>query len=270
MYLAVDIGGTKTLVGVLDTKGKVVDTVKFPTPKTYETFLSVFRSTYGALSSHDITKVAVAAPGFVDRDNGIVTAYGNLNWKNTPLRKDIEHIVGAPTLLDNDANLAGLSEAVLIKKDFKRVLYVTISTGIGTGIITNGIIDPHFSNSEGGHMMLEHNGKLIEWEEFASGRAIKNRFGKQASEIKDEKTWKTITHDLAKGFLNLIAVTQPDAIVIGGGVGTHFDKFDDLLQAALKKYETPLTPTPPILRAQRPEEAVLHGCFELIKLSEKR
>jgi glucokinase len=265
MYLGVDIGGTKTLLGVFTEKGKLVETMRFKTPKAYHTFLSVFRATFEALGTHDITYAAVAAPGKIDRSAGVVDAYGNLAWKETPLRKDIEHIINAPVLIENDANLAGLSEANLIKKDFKRVLYVTISTGIGTGIITSGIIDAEFADSEGGHMMLEHNDKLIAWEDFASGRAIKKRFGKQASDINDKKTWTTVTRDIARGILNLVAITQPDVIVIGGGVGTHFDKFDDLLKEQLKKYETPLTPTPPLRRAKMPEEAVLYGCYELIR-----
>lgn len=265
MYLAVDIGGTKTLLGLFTNKGKLVETIRFATPKKYETFLSVFRNTFDSLSTDDITACAVAAPGKIDRRRGIVTAYGNLSWKNTPLEKDLRHIMHTPVVVENDANLAGLSEAKSIKKEFKRVLYVTISTGIGTGLIVDGVIDPEFADSEGGHMMLEHNNKLVQWEDFAAGKAIKQRFGKEARQIKDKATWNIITHDLARGLLNLIAITQPEVIIIGGGVGTHFNKFDDLLRDQLKKYETPLTPTPPIKRAKKPEEAVLYGGYELIK-----
>lgn len=267
MYLGVDIGGTKTLLGLFQKDGTLVEKIRFETPKTYHTFLSVFRSTYEALKHHNIDMVAVAAPGMIDRKTGTVEAFGNLPWKNVPLQKDIEHITTAPALIENDANLAGLSEANNIKKDFKRTLYITISTGIGTGIITSGIIDPEFADSEGGHMMLEHNGKLVAWEDFASGRAISQRFKKQASEITDQKTWTIIARDIARGILNLIAVTQPDVIIIGGGVGTHFAKFDELLKKQLEKYETPLTPIPPISRAKMPEDAVLYGCYQLIKQS---
>jgi predicted NBD/HSP70 family sugar kinase len=145
------------------------------------------------------------------------------------------------------------------------VLYVTVSTGIGTGIITNRTIDPEFADSEGGHIMLEHKGKLQMWEHFASGKAIVRRFGKRASEIKDDKTWKLIAHDIALGLYDLTAFIQPDAVVLGGGVMAHLGKFDDLLLQELHKYTTPLTPIPPILQAQRPDEAVVYGCYDLAK-----
>lgn len=264
MYLAVDVGGTKTLLGLFSENGKLKETVRFETPKQYETFLSVFRQNVERFRA-DIGMACVAVPGKIDRKSHKVSAFGNLPWKNVSIEKDSEHILGVPVLVENDANLAGLSEAQLIKKDFKRILYVTISTGIGTGFITNGIIDPEFADSEGGHIMLQHGNKLMIWEDFASGRAIQERYGKQAREISDKQTWSTITFDIARGILSLIAMVQPEVIVIGGGVGTHFDKFDDLLLQQLKKYETPLTPTPPLKRAKRPEQAVLYGCYELIK-----
>ena len=114
-------------------------------------------------------------------------------------------------------------------------------------------------------MLFEHKNKLMQWEDFASGRAIYERFGKKASEINDAKTWKIISRDMAIGFLDLIAVVQPDVIVIGGGIGTHLPKYKKHLLAELEKYETPLTKTPPILQAQRPEEAVVYGCYDLAK-----
>jgi predicted NBD/HSP70 family sugar kinase len=113
--------------------------------------------------------------------------------------------------------------------------------------------------------MLEHQGVVRSWESFASGQAIVKRFGKRADEITDQKTWKIITHDIALGLYDLIAFIQPDVVVLGGGVLTNFDKFDDLLQKELQAYQTPLTPIPPIRKAQRPEEAVVYGCYELAK-----
>lgn len=268
MYLGVDIGGTKTLLGVFSKQGKLLDTARFETPKTYETFLNVLRRNIERFGD-DIQMTCVAAPGKVDREHGKVTAYGNLPWKNTPLAKDVEHITKSPVLIDNDGNLAGLSEANNLKGDFKKVLYLTISTGIGSGIITSGMIDPDFADSEAGHMMLQHNDKLMAWEDFASGRAITERYNKRASDINDKATWRKITHDIARGILNIVAIAEPDVIIIGGGVGYHFDKFDGLLREQLKKYETPLTPIPPIKKAKKPEEAVLYGCLELIKQHQK-
>ena len=166
-------------------------------------------------------------------------------------------------MLENDAKMAALSEAMLVKETHHKVLYVTISTGIGMGLVVDGVIDTAFGDGGGRTMLVEHNDKLVPWESFASGHAIVERYGKMAKDINDQQTWRAITRDLTTGFLELIALTQPDIVVIGGSVGTHFQKYEKLLVANLKKYETPLFTIPTIIGAGRPEEAVLFGCYDL-------
>jgi predicted NBD/HSP70 family sugar kinase len=263
-YGAIDVGGTKTLVAIFNQDGEVVEKFKFPTPPEYENFLTELEKTFNGFETQELHATALAMPGLIDHDHGILVSYGNLPWKNVHAVADIEKIVNCPVVLENDAKLAGLSEALLIP-EYERVLYVTISTGIGTGLIVHGKIDRPLRSSEAGQMMLVHKGKLEKWESFASGKAIVARYGKRAAELDDPEAWKVLSRDFAQGFLTLIATIQPDAIVIGGGVGSHFDKFGDLLIAELKKYETPMVPVPPILAAKNPEEAVIHGCFALLK-----
>lgn len=265
MYLCIDVGGTKTLVASVDDEGVVLESNKFPTPKDYQEFLSTLTETIDGLDAVDFDAVGIAVPGLVDRQHGVGVAFGNLPWKNVPIQADLERITNCPTIVDNDANCAALSEGLLLKKEFNVVLYVTIGTGIGTGVIVDGEIDPSFEDTEGGLMLLEHDDKLQRWQDFASGSAIFRRFNKRASEIDDEKTWKTISCDIAQGMVQLIVTMQPEVIVIGGGIGTHFAKYEKLLLAELKKYETPLTKTPPIRQAQRPEEAVVYGCYTVAK-----
>lgn len=265
MYLGIDIGGTKTLIGLFTNKGELKDKFRFETPKDYESFLSTLRRHIEPFLGEDIKGIGIGAPGLIGRSKGIGYNFGNLSWKNVPIRKDIELITGFQAVVDNDANLAGLSEARNIIHDFKKVLFLTISTGIGTGIIIDGSIYLPLADSEGGRIILDYKGKPTKWEAFASGKAIQQRFGKIAAEINDQKTWKIIVHDIARGLIDLIAVIQPEVIVIGGGVGAHFDRYGDLLKKELQKYETPLAPIPPIKQAKRPEEAVLYGCYELAK-----
>jgi predicted NBD/HSP70 family sugar kinase len=114
-------------------------------------------------------------------------------------------------------------------------------------------------------MLLEHHGKMVTWESFASGKAIVKRFGKRAEDIHDAKTWKIISHDISLGLIDLIAVLQPEVIVFGGGVDIFFERFKEHLEDALKKYETPLTPIPPLIKAARPNEAVVYGCYDYAK-----
>jgi predicted NBD/HSP70 family sugar kinase len=264
MYLGIDIGGTKTLIASLTNEGVITQSYKFPTPKSYPSFLKELALSVANLSTNKFIAAGVAAPGKIDRNRGVVEAFGNLPWENVPLERDLHKLLRVSIALDNDANLAGLSEAMLIKQ-YRTVLYVTVSTGIGTGIITGQRIDPEFADSEGGHILLEHHGKIQMWEHFAAGSAIVRRFGKRASDITDQKTWKIIAHDIAIGLYDLIAFISPDAVVLGGGVMEHLDKFGDLLRHELHSFETPLTPIPPILRAQRPNEAVVYGCYDLAK-----
>src|SRR3989344_845866 len=265
MYLAVDIGGTKTLLACFDDKGKLLDTVKFPTPTDYKDFLTDFKHYLQFLKVVNYQAAGVAVPGKLDRKHGRAVAYGNLLWPVVAIEADIENIVGCPVVIENDSKLAGLSEALLIIKEFKNVLYITIGTGISSAIIMNGTIDPAMADSEGGQLWLDFRGKRVQWEDIVSGKAIVKRFGKRASEIEDKATWQQIADDIAQGLIQLIVVIQPEVIVLGGGVVTNYDEFDDLLKNSLKRYEMPLTPIPPIRKAKRPEEAVIYGAYEIAR-----
>jgi len=264
MYLGIDIGGTKTLVACLDKRGTIVDSYKFPTPPKYPDFLKELAATVANMPTDELIAAGVAVPGKVDRKHGTAVAFGNIAWHDVPIARDIRRMLKCPVVIENDANLAGLSEAMLLKQ-YDCVLYVTISTGIGTGIITHQTIDPDFADSEGGQILLERKGKLCVWEDFASGSAIVRRFGKKAGEINDQKTWHIIAQDIALGLYDLATFIQPDVVVLGGGVLEHFEKFEAPLNQELQRLATPLTPVPPIRCAERPDEAVVYGCYDLAK-----
>lgn len=269
MYGAVDIGGTKTLVAVFDKDGTPLEQIKFPTPKDYREFSRELAATVAKLSTQDFLRTVVAAPGMIDRKRGVGLRFGNLPWENVPIEEDVEKVFKCPVSVENDANLAALSEALAIRDEFNKVLYVTVSTGIGGGIVIDGRIDPNFQDIEPGQMILEHQGRYEQWEDFASGSAIVERFGKRASEIEDPQTWYIVARNIAVGLNTLIATLDPEVIIIGGGVGSHFEKFADRLNEQLKIYEHPMTPVPPIRKAVRAEEAVIYGCYELAKAQDE-
>lgn len=264
MYLGIDIGGTKTLVAAIDDHGNIVESLKFPTPKKYDEFVAELGVTLAGLQHQDFKAAAVAAPGRIDRTHGVALDFGNLSWHDVPIQADCERLLNCPVVVDNDANLAGLGEAVLHPAS-QTVLYITVSTGIGTGVIQDGAISPVLADMEAGHMNLPFHGKLVKWESFASGHAIYDHFNKKAMDIHDEASWRYVVRNLSLGFFELIAIVQPDLIVIGGSVGTYFDRYDYMLVEELKKLEVPLVPIPKIVQAKRPEEAVIYGCYELIK-----
>lgn len=265
MYIGIDIGGTKTLVSVLTNQGVIRESFKFPTPKDYEAWKQELKECVRRLSTQSFVAGCVAVPGMIDREEGLLIKLGNLDWENIPIVRDVKRIIGCPTYFDNDAKLGGLSEAMLLKHQYSRVLYVTISTGIGIGLTVNQRIDENIGDGGGRTMLFEHEGAMVPWETFGSGKHIVEVYGKMASEIEDPKIWAQIVKNFTPGFIELIATLNPEVIVVGGGAGHYLERFHDLLLAALKQYETPMLKIPPIIPAGRPDEAVVYGCYDYAK-----
>ena len=265
MYLGVDIGGTKTLVAVLNARGAPVEQTKFPTPSSYDDFLKQFEATVRDFKVQDYQAAAMGIPVVVyDRTNHIAVNFGNQDWHNVAIQADIERILGCPVVVENDAKVGGLSEAKLVHDRFKRVAYVPIGTGIGYALINDLVIDTNVGDSGGRNLLFEHHGRLTPWETFASGKAFAARLGKPLTEVTDRASWRQVARDLSRGLIELTAMLEPEVIIIGGGVGSSFEQYADLLRAELKSYEVPLLTIPTLMQAQRPEEAVIYGCYDLL------
>jgi len=266
MILTVDVGGTKVLVASFSNKGKIKNTKKFKTPIMYPDFIEVLKTTITEVIGKETPEAcAIALPGTIDRINGIALSFGNLPWENVAIRHDLSEVLNCPIYLENDAKMAGVAEANAVRDLYSRVLYVTISTGIGLGLIVDGKIDHSVSDAGGKAIMLEHAGKVMAWEEFASGKAIVARTGKMASEITDESDWYLIARNIAIGLIDLIVLLGPDCIVIGGGVGSHLPKFQEKLFNELEIYQSKMIVLPQIKQSQHPEEAVIYGGYLLAK-----
>lgn len=269
MTLAIDIGGTKTLLALCNESGKPVSEFKFPTPQKYTEFVKELATAIKEIQG-DYSLVVVAAPGKIDRATGTAVAFGNLPWKNSPIKKDIEQITSKTVLLENDANLAALSAAHSVSPLPHKALYVTISTGIGTGFVVDGVLDPDLLDSEGGHVLIQYGDKLVDWEHIASGKTIVAQYGKRASDIDDPTIWNEISKNFALGIVDMSAVYDPDIILIGGGVGTHFHKYEKFLKIHVKEMLPKLVDMPKIVAAPNAEEAVVYGCAILAKQYEQR
>lgn len=261
MLVAVDTGGTKTLVASLDKDGAIIEQTKFPTPqdpKEYTTALrNLIREKY---ANQKVDAIVTAIPGVIK--DGVVIWCGNLPWLNFNVLTALSGILDdTPVYIENDAKLAGLGETRLLKEIPPQSLYVTISTGIGTGIITDGRINSALRNSEGGHALIEYDGVVREWESFASGQAIYKAYGKYAHNITNERIWNQIADRISRGFLAIIPILQPDIIIIGGSIGTYFDKYGKQLQAILKEKLPEHIICPELIQAKYPELAVIYGCY---------
>src|ERR1700689_4475959 len=110
MYLGVDIGGTKTLVGLLDDQGVILHQKKFPTPQIYEEEIDEIVNTVNNFTTEKLTAAGFGIPATIlDRENGVGIRFGNLAWKDAPFQHDLSKKLGCKVVIENDAKLAGLS-----------------------------------------------------------------------------------------------------------------------------------------------------------------
>ncbi len=261
MLVAIDTGGTKTLVASFDRQGVLGEQVKFPTPKDTKEFIEVLRKTLvDNYADKKVDAIVIAIPGVVK--NGVIMWCGNLPWQNFNIVSALRGVLGnTPILVENDAKLAGLSETRFLKKIPELSLYVTVSTGIGTGLIIDGHINHALRNGEGGHALIEYDGVVRKWQDFASGQAIYKTYGKYAREITSKRTWDQIADRISRGFLAIIPMLQPEVIIIGGSIGTYFERYGRQLQSILREKLPPHITCPPFIQAKYPELAVIYGCY---------
>jgi glucokinase len=269
MIITIDVGGTKTLVVSFDGH-EMLREDRFATSQNFDEFTCDLLPLLRAHASDKSPEaICLAAPGIVNHHSGTILRCGNLPWKNAPLRAKLHELgFNCPIYMDNDGNLGGLGEANLMNPVPKLLLYLTVSTGIGGGIIVNGKLESAFSNFEPGHMLLKSGGKYIIWERFASGRALVDRTGKRASELNNKILWQDQADRIAQGLMPLIAAYRPSIVVFGGGTGIYFDQkwknpLENILHDKMPEY---LGEIPPIIQAEHPEYAVIYGCKKYAEL----
>ena len=240
--IGVDLGGTK-IAGVLATPaGKVLMDVHVPTEATKgkkRVVKNIKKAIQTLIQSRKvkIKAIGIGAPGPILYEKGIVVEAPNLpGWKRVNLKKILEKEFRVPVFVDNDANCAALAEAWFGAGRFaKNFVYMTISTGIGGGIIINKRIYRGAIGGAGeiGHMTIDPNGPKCgcgnygHLEALASGSAIKKKTGMDAISVElaarqgDKKALKAIqetAHYLAIGISNLVNIFNPELIIIGGGL----------------------------------------------------
>lgn len=171
VIIGIDIGGTKIATGIVSSKGILKDSVVVPTnaKKGLKASLGQVMSSVNTiiqrndLKHKDIKGIGACAPGPLDPLKGIVQNPPNLpGWKKVPLADILKKEFKVKTKLENDANAAGLAEMFWgAAKGYKNIFYVTVSTGIGSGVIINGQIY-HGKNGmagEGGHVSINYDEK---------------------------------------------------------------------------------------------------------------
>lgn len=192
IYLGVDVGGTKVAAGLVNSRGDIVYKTRVPMMGTgtaeqgFDCIKNAINAVLAANAGKPVAGIGVAAPGPLDPRSGVILYSPNIPcFRDFALRKATESAYGLPTRVDNDANAAGLAEAVWgAGRGYSSVFYATIGTGIGTAIVLDGKL--YYGRTglaaEGGHMTIDYKapcgcecGKRGCLESMASGTAIGRR-----------------------------------------------------------------------------------------------
>lgn len=241
-YFAVDIGGTKTAVGLYDGNGAEIYHGKLLTePGEGCTALieRLFQMTKHLFTAYEVAMGGIACPGPLDVVNGIVNNKTTLGWLNEPIVKLFSEKFSIPFMLLNDCNAGAYGE--FMSRRCRNMVYISISTGIGGGIIVDGTLYNGQGNAaEFGHMHVR-GGKKLKCgcgredclELYASGTAVENEYfqltGKalsgvdiaEAANLGDAVAagiYDTVAGYISEAVVDIQKILDPEIIVIGGGV----------------------------------------------------
>ncbi len=264
-YIGVDLGGTQARAALVSEDGKILQIVTNPSKaqEDAQTIVDNLVSTIQQLDLDDsVVGIGLGVPGPVDTINGKMVMATNIPaLSGYNMQQAISERLNLPTFMDNDANVAGLAEALVgAGKDKPIVYYVTHSTGIGGALIVHGqcISGAHGHAGEIGNIIIDRNRKKINnlnagsIETEASGPAILRRAQESvSSDIKSTKELfdlarenneqaidlvDEIAHDFAIMLSSIAHVVDPDAFVFGGGVTKSKDVYFDKVMKYFKNH----------------------------------
>ncbi|ESV54669.1 glucokinase [Streptococcus agalactiae LMG 14747] len=286
--LGIDLGGTTIKFGILTEAGEVqkkwaietnvLEGGKHIVPDIVASIRHRL-AMYG-LTSDDFVGIGMGSPGAVDRDKKTVTGAFNLNWKETQeVGSVIEKETGIPFAIDNDANVAALGERwVGAGANNPDVVFVTLGTGVGGGVIADGNLIHGVAGAGGeiGHMVVEPDtgfectcGTVGCLETVASATgvvrvarslaegyegdssikaAIDNGDGVSSKDIFEaaqngdnfaNSVVDKVCFYLGLATANISNLLNPDSVVIGGGVSAAGEFLRSRVEANFKKYTFP-------------------------------
>lgn len=285
-YIGVDVGGTNIACGIVDDDCNIIARSKVKTwvkdkdnPPEYSKILdNIEEAVTRACSEAGITpsqakSIGIGCPGICNNETGVVEYCSNLNFKNVPLKGDVEARFGIPTYLENDANAAAFGEYVAgAAKGARNAVVITLGTGVGSGIIVDGNIyrGSYCAGGEIGHTVIVMDGLPCScgrngcFEAYSSATGLV-RMTTRASELNPDSILTRIIREdgrvsgrtafqamkqgdpvgtavteqyikyLACGISNVINTFQPDILCIGGGVCNEGDPLMIPLRAAVNE-----------------------------------
>ena len=278
-YVGIDFGGMSAKAGLFDKNSKMLakDTVKTSKDDNYVTTVAKMAQLVKKLCEENdvpiksVRRIGLASPGVIDSKEGVVVRWGNYNWSDKPLARDMSEAAGAEVRVVNDANAAAYGEAIYgAAKAYKNSIFITLGTGIGSGIIIDGKLFEGVcgAGAEAGHMVIQVGGVPCGcgrkgcFEQYASASALIRDTKRAMFENKESIMWQMTGGDpenvdgktafaasregdaaaqtvvknyivyLGEGILNLVSIFRPEAVILGGGVCNE----GEYLLAPLRKY----------------------------------
>jgi glucokinase len=271
--VAVDIGGTHIRVAVYEPNG--VTPIAHERTRSLAHKPGVYDRLEQAIESvwpqGDVRAIGIASPGPLDPHTGTILATPNIpEWKNFPLTSKLSAHFNVPAYLDNDANMAGLAEWQFgAGRGHQDVVYLTISTGIGGGVISQGCLLQGFRGmgAELGHMIIDPDGPPCgcgqrgHIESFSSGPSIARYVSEQlatgtvsslqgqpnptAAQIADAaragdalaiSAFERAGYYLGIAVANYLAIFDPSILIFGGGVSQVGELLFKPFEVSLRKH----------------------------------
>jgi glucokinase len=278
--VAADLGGTLMRVALVDHAGVLTDRAEQATGHGDLVPAALVDMMRAAVAAGG-TEVVVGLPGPVDYERGELVWAPNLppSWYAELSEEALGAQVGVPVQLANDADLAAVGEAMFgAGRPYRDVAYLTISTGIGAGLVTDGgAVAVCRSLGEVGHTIIDReawdSGAPATLEELASGTAltrlaweaglgdlegheVEERYA--AGDERAGSVWRTAVRAASIGVINLLWSFAPEVVVIGGGLGRRPRFFTPLAEEVAAR-TTIGQPAPPVVLAQLVGDSGLVG-----------
>lgn len=282
----IDIGGTNTRIALIDEAYEIIQRIQFPTDvNNPHATLQKIQETVQSFSVA-IAGVGLSCPGPLDLKQGIILDTPNLKggWHGLAVSKELSARLKVPVFLENDANLACLAEAVLGQgKDYSYVQFLTISTGLGSGLVIDKKI------YQGAHGFAHEIANIPLWrngpshgsiypggvEAICSGTAITTRAKKAGLDVEhagdvyslacsQNQTAIDIMEDAKEYLANTIAIiyafVDPEIVILGGSVAIKIPGFvEDVEQRVKTKVYPNIQPLVKVVKTNLSEDSGLLG-----------
>lgn len=228
---AIEAGGTKFICGIGDEDGRIGEQISFPTRHPDETMPQVIDYFRGK----GVQALGIGSFGPIDvrKDSpayGYVTTTPKPGWANYNLLGTLKSIFPVPLGWDTDVNAAVYGEVIWgAAQGLSSCLYITVGTGIGVGVYSEGRLVHGLVHPEGGHVPVRrhpedgfagicpYHGDCLEG--MAAGPALEARWGMKGHELPaDHKAWEIEAFYIAQSITQAILLLSPQKVILGGGV----------------------------------------------------